>query len=229
MMDFNLDTINKKGKITLLVFKDHLNPRSFHIPLHWEFYLNAVLVFFFSITLLSIYLTARVFYISPIKHSTTSQASDKQAEELKEQSAYSETQVEPFFSLFPKLINTRFDKETSPFTIEAFEKKYNVEGKILTIQFILQVKKTDQTNQQGNLFLLGRGIKRLFTYPEEILTPPGTNYLINPEKGEPFLVSRYRKVEASFNLIQSEDDLKSIEIFIIDKKNKISLYQTILF
>ena len=112
------------------------------------------------------------------------------------------------------------EPSTLPFTVQALKASWR--GSTLKVRFNLQYVK-EEGNQQGRIVVLARGPETLMAYPQGVLNSTGTDFLISPEKGEFFSVSRFREVKADFGPIASK--LNDVEVFLFDKENRVIFYQ----
>jgi hypothetical protein len=98
------------------------------------------------------------------------------------------------------------------------------EGKILKVQFGVQY--TNPTgSQQGRIIILARGPSMILSYPKKAFATTGSKSLINPNEGEYFSVSRFRKTYASFGPVIGRDLIESVEIIILAQNGQLLIHQ----
>jgi hypothetical protein len=244
-------------KVTVLVFKDNYAARTFQIPLKWISRLGLALSMLATLLILCAFLAIRYYRISVRLDPTRVQELEQELTDLKinlknlenraidtplahaipaaQVSVKSSTSAPltptqqneiPLFSGFPADIKIQTpEPESIPIQLQATRVQWR--GKNLMVRFALQYVRDDQKNQEGKILIVARGTDSLLTYPSGTLKPTGSDFLISPEKGESFSVSRYREVKADFGPVKTLDSIQEVEIFVFNPENQILIYQRI--
>ncbi|MBS1963979.1 MAG: hypothetical protein JST04_17335 [Bdellovibrionales bacterium] len=226
-------------RLTLVVFKDHLSSRTLTVRLAW---LRA-----FGLALLSVIglaVVAAALFLNAYRKTiaTGSVATTLRVEELEKELAESKSSYEAIknqalnsattggavlaganasFSLLPaeSVLEKLPAPETLPFRLEAIKAQWK--GSTLQIRSAIEYTREDGGNQQGHFVILVRGPQSVAAYPDGAFDAAGAPTLIKPETGEFFSVSRYREIKADFGPYSKRDDVRSIELFIFDPKNRL--------
>ncbi len=113
-----------------------------------------------------------------------------------------------------------------PITLGAPSARWN--GKMLAVRFNLQYISKTPGGQQGRIVILARGPGMMLAHPAEVFQEVGKDYLINPNKGEYFSVSRYRDTKADFGPISSRESIKEVEVLVLSSTGKLLIHENII-
>lgn len=224
--------------VTLLVFKDNRSSRTFQLSLKWLPRLGAGVAILVAVTLVSTLLAARYYRAflqsDPDKVKDLEQEISELKSNLKDASSRQDSVPisgstlspgMPYFIAFPSDLNPKAPSpESLPFKVQEPRVKWRTNT--LSVHFALQYTKGDQGSQDGRILILARGPELLMAYPKGIFNGAGESVLINPNKGESFLVSRFREVNAEFDSIANRDAVKAIEIFVFNKAKALLYHDT---
>ncbi len=127
------------------------------------------------------------------------------------------------FSAFPRSVqDLRANASALPITLTQPRARWR--GKSLAVSFNIQHSGAGGgTPQQGRIIILARGTESLFAYPEGVLSAEPGESLVNPDRGETFSVSRFREVKAEFGPVRTTNQLKSVEILILNDSSQLIL------
>lgn len=225
-------------KVTVLVFKDNYAARTFQIPLVWISRLGILLGLIIGLTITSVVIALKYYRIAVASNPARVLDLEQELIDLKTNIKSSETThpntaanpaaqtASSRFPLFaPGFGTTLPDPATLPISLQ--ETKISWRGGFLKLRFAIEYRKEDGGSQQGRILILARGPSTLTTYPAGALNSVTAGYLLSPEKGEEFNVSRFREVKASLGPVASQKDLKEIEIFILNQENQPLIYQSL--
>jgi len=133
--------------------------------------------------------------------------------------------VNLIFQAFPPSIEGEVPMIARPsIPIEVTSPEIRWRGRKLGLQFDIRYTGEEGKNQQGRIIVIARGPETLLSYPTGVIQGADHRFLLDPEKGEFFSVSRFRQTKVEFPAIDSS--LSSIEILLIgsdplEKKQKI--------
>lgn len=113
-----------------------------------------------------------------------------------------------------------------PITLGAPSARWN--GKTLAVRFNLQYISKTPGGQQGRIIILARGPGTVLAHPSSVFQEVGKDYLIDPNKGEYFSVSRYRETKADFGPISSHDSIKEVEVLVLSSTGQILIHHKII-
>lgn len=94
-------------------------------------------------------------------------------------------------------------------------------GDDLNVHFNILYTRGDGASQQGRIVILARGSGLVLAYPDGVLNRAGAGSLIEPDKGEYFSVSRFRRVEARFSNIRSRSMVQDVELLILNQEGQL--------
>lgn len=116
---------------------------------------------------------------------------------------------------------------TQPTTIEPSSPRAYWSGKTLNVRFDLKYVGPENGSQQGRIVILARGPHSLYSYPSRAFQSTGSNFLIDPENGEHFSVSRFRETRASFGPFNSQNDITEVEVYVLNQSHELLVYQVL--
>jgi hypothetical protein len=233
-----------QSRLTVLIFKDNLIPRTFKVSQRWFSQIGLLFGFFIFIALLSTLIAIRFYQenqrINP--HSVVlveQQLNDLQTSYQFLQERYNQrsrkgdtpqedadaTEISLFYRAFPEDILIFPPEMISPIAIDNFRTQWK-EGQ-LEARFHVAYSRNDGGNQQGRLLVLARGPQTLLSYPSGTMNPPNSRSLFNPEHGEYFSVSRFRQSFADFGPLKDVSTITHIEIFIFSLENELIAHKVI--
>ncbi len=97
-----------------------------------------------------------------------------------------------------------------------------------SIKFNIQYKLDDGGFQQGRFTLVARGPGAVLAWPKPVFQfQKGNQPLVDLGKGETFSVARFREVKADFGVIEGQEGLKELLIFLIDPQGKLLMQKTV--
>ncbi|MEN9722507.1 MAG: hypothetical protein RJB38_493 [Pseudomonadota bacterium] len=104
------------------------------------------------------------------------------------------------------------------------------QGKRLKVQFDIGYIGKEWGNQQGRIVVIARGPGALISYPSGTLRSADSSFLIDPEQGEFFSVSRFRQTKVEFPAIDTP--IRSAEILLfgidsLDGKQKLLMRESL--
>lgn len=100
-------------------------------------------------------------------------------------------------------------------------------GQKLNVEFALAYSLEDGGSQQGRIIILARGPETLLAYPEASLNGAESGWLVAPEHGEYFSVSRYREVKAEFGPLENRSALRQVQALIFSQSGQLLIEQTL--
>ncbi len=234
-------------ELTVVVFKDNLSSRSFHIPLRWFSWLGLALGLSLGCTALASALAWRYFRAARAgdpgrvqdMEATLGQLrlSNQELESRLAQAQVAYTPPAPAQVAVPTPAATAagavlalpFTTDTGPLPdstrlpIEVDPARFTWKGGQLNVRFPILYRATDGGSQQGRIVLLVRGPSALLAYPEGVLAGQDSPALIEPDRGEYFSVSRYREVTAEFGPIPNRKAVSTMDILIFSTSGKLLL------
>lgn len=224
-------------RLTLVVFKDHLSSRTLTVRQGWLRVFGLTLLGVIGLTVIS----AALFLSTYRRNMTTGSVGNaNRAEDLEKE--LNETKI-AYESLKQNAVNSissgalagaanSFNAlpsdavlerlpgvETLAFRLEPIKAQWK--GMTLQIRTAIEYSREDGGNQQGHFIILARGPQALHAYPEGVFNPAGNSFLMKPDSGEFFSVSRYREIKAELGPFARKDDVQSIEIFVFDPKKRL--------
>jgi hypothetical protein len=104
------------------------------------------------------------------------------------------------------------------------------QGRKLKVNFDIRFVGPEGKSQQGRILILARGPETLIAYPDGVISPAGSGFLLDPEQGEYFSVARFRETRIELPAVDSP--LRTLEIFLIgtdsiEGETKILIHQTL--
>ncbi len=247
----NQNSTETPERITALVFKDNHSARTFQIPLRWVSWLGVWIGLLVIVSAFSLAFGVKS-YLAP-RHSSPARPAPQEAPKpdtapapeapvaqatapagmdapeiaqpaIPSQVTVSNTQYQ--FTALPKNYNPKApDKATLPFKLDQLRASWR--GSTLEVHFAIQYTRGDGGNQQGRIVILARGPQTLLVYPDDVLSPPGSDSLLRPEQGEYFSVSRFRETNAEFGPINNRGSIREIEILIFNQVGQLLLYEKV--
>ncbi|RYZ71732.1 MAG: hypothetical protein EOP09_04225 [Proteobacteria bacterium] len=236
-----------KEKLTLVLFKDHQNARTFELPLHRIERTGILYVLVIFLTLLSSAFMVRAAYrmwsaksegsvekVQSLQHELTEVRASYQALQahLSGQSSSSPGSANGslrsiLFTSIPSqsLRSPLPSRESLSFRLEPL--KFRWQGNFLQVSTAIEYRKGDEGNQQGNFFIVAQGPQNLYAHPEGAFSEAGQEVLMDPESGEYFSVSRYREIRARFGPVERHDQIQSLQLFMFDKNKNLIYFDRI--
>lgn len=224
-------------RLTLVVFKDHLSSRTLTIRYGWlrAFGLTLLGVIGLAVISTALFLNAYRRTMTTGSVGNANRADDLERELNETKIAYESLKQNAVnsvssgalagagnsFNAFPSevVLEKVPSIETLAFRLEPMKAQWK--GNTLQIRTAIEYSREDGGNQQGHFIILARGPQSLVAYPEGVFNPAGNSFLMRPDSGEFFSVSRYREIKAEFGPFARKDDVQSIEIFIFDPKKRL--------
>ncbi len=230
-----------KEKLTLVLFKDHQNARTFELPLERIERTGILYVLVIFLALLSSAFMVRSAYrmLSSRDEGSIDKVRSLTQELAEVRASYQALQAhlsgQPASSLTPTSMRSILftsiptqslqsplpSRESLSFRLEPVNFRW--QGNFLQISTAIEYRKGDDGNQQGNFVILAQGPQNLYAHPEGAFSDAGQEVLMEPESGEYFSVSRYREIRARFGPVERHDQIQSIQVYIFDK-NKNLIY-----
>lgn len=123
-------------------------------------------------------------------------------------------------SLFSESIGRKDISNTPDLDLNTFKLSSNGDDKTLSFNIVNQTE--NQTRLSGYIFIILKTQNRLHVWPKEALAE---NLTINFSSGESFVTSRFRPVEASFQL--ATGTVESIKVVVFNRAGDLMLHRIV--
>jgi hypothetical protein len=229
-------------KLTLIVFKDHLDARTFQIPLKrlrlwtWTLALGLFLLLSLLVFTSFLYLSWRHFNpervldleqsLQEARSTLANWQADTGPDEMLLQSS---TSTQPPSMLQPPMVlgclTEGFHTPSKPHLLLSIQDAHlELQDHFLHLSFKFQSLESQRQAQQGRFFILAHGPGSLFAYPPEVLQPQAKP-CIQVKYAEPFSFSHFREVKARIGPFNSQ--VVAADIFVFDRRNQFQYFERI--
>lgn len=128
------------------------------------------------------------------------------------------------FSALPSGTQMVPDSANIPIVIDTPKASWS--GRMLRVKFNIQYVREDRGTQQGRIVMLARGPETLLVHPPGAFARAGSDSLLAPGQGEYFSVSRFREVKAEFGPVRSTEDIRDVEILLLNSAGQVMIQRT---
>lgn len=145
-------------------------------------------------------------------------------------STSTEAQSALHFTAFPPSVKGEIPWVARPSVpVEITPPQIQWQGRKLKLNFQVRYVGPEGKGQQGRIIVVARGPEALIGYPNGVLAPAGSPFLVNPDQGEYFSVTKMRPTNAAFPSVDSP--ISTVEVMLIgtdsiDQENKILIHET---
>lgn len=217
--------------LNLLVFKDNLKARSFIIPLRWFTEIGILLSVVIAVSILAIFMAVK-YYIAYSKTDASlvtqmestieklnteineikkSKIETVPAKPLSELNQSEQVVASGLFYSFPNSILP--PPASNQLSIEMQNPKTSWKGNQLIVDYDLTFVGNQTSSQQGRILIIARGPGFLRVHPDTAMMTMKENHLFDPNLGEYFSVSRFRKGQITFD-VPEKATITGVQIFV---------------
>lgn len=244
--------MSSDNRLHVLVFKDNLASRAFKIPLRWFFGAGVLASLAGIAIVLTGYAALHYYHVAARSDASLVVDLERRVETLQKQldEAKSQPPVSPeagqaqpppavpetpltggeatasvagLFSAFPQGVRPAAPGYQPPVQLQ--DVSFDVRRDSVTLQYALSYVANDGKSQQGRIVILARGPNVLMASPAGTLQSPEKGFLVNPQAGEYFSVSRYRQGQTEFHLANAAQRITEVQILIFGQDLTLILSQ----